>query len=127
MTASTELDAVGRDILRQLFGERSNDPSRPTPPATELAPEFFDLVRQFCYGMFWSRPGLALRDRSLITVAMLAAAGSQDQLASHLRGALNAGVTRDELIEVLMHVGLYAGIPAAVSALTTAAKVLDSI
>jgi 4-carboxymuconolactone decarboxylase len=125
MTTGTALDAVGRDILRKLFGEPGKDPSRPSPPATQLAPEFFDLVRRFCYGMFWSRSGLALRDRSLITVAMLAAAGDQDQLASHLRGALNVGATRNELIEVLMHVGLYAGIPASVSALTTAARVLD--
>jgi 4-carboxymuconolactone decarboxylase len=76
--------------------------------------------------MFWSRPNLAIRDRSLITVAMLAALGRQDELAGHLRGALNVGLSREELIEVLMQVGVYAGVPMGVAALTTAAPVLGT-
>jgi 4-carboxymuconolactone decarboxylase len=93
-------------------------------PGAQLAPDYFSLVRKFCFGMFWSRPNLAVRDRSMITVAMLAALGRQEELAGHLRGALNVGISRDELIEVLMQVGVYAGVPMGVAALNTAGPVL---
>jgi 4-carboxymuconolactone decarboxylase len=74
--------------------------------------------------MFWTRPNLSVRDRSLITVAMLAAMGRQEELAGHLRGALNVGISEEELVEVLMQAGVYAGVPLGVSALSTAASVL---
>ena len=74
--------------------------------------------------MIWSRPGLAIRDRSLVTVAQLAALGRTEELRAHLAGALNVGLTRDELIEVLMQTAVYAGVPAANEALRVAADVL---
>lgn len=123
---AADLTAKGRAIQRQLWGDAAADADRPPSPAGELAPDYFALVRQFCFGMFWSRPNLAVRDRSLITVAMLAALGRQEELAGHLRGALNVGITKDELIEVLMQVGVYAGVPAGASALSTAATVLKN-
>jgi 4-carboxymuconolactone decarboxylase len=73
--------------------------------------------------MIWSRPGLALRDRSLVTVAQLAALGRTDELRAHLAGALNVGISREELVEVLMQTAVYAGVPAANEALTVAAAV----
>ena len=94
-------------------------------PARDLAPEFFELASAFCFGGFWSRPGLDVRSRSLCTVAQLAALGRTNELKIHLQGARNLGVTRDELIEVLMQTSQYAGIPAAVEALNAAAEVLD--
>ena len=96
----------------------------PAAPFVSVAPEYAGLVREFCFGMFWSRPGLPVRDRSLITVALLAALGRHDELRGHLAGALNVGLSKEELVEALMHVGVYAGVPAAVSALNTAASVL---
>ena len=93
-------------------------------PAAKLAPEFFDYVQQTAFGMIWSRPGLAVRDRSMITCAMLAALGHHEELRGHLAGARSAGLSRDELVEVLMQVAVYAGVPAAVSALRVAADVL---
>ena len=116
--------AMGREIQRQLWGDAAADAERPALPAAELAPDYFTLVRQFCFGMFWSRPNLSVRDRSLITVAMLAALGRQEELAGHLRGARNVGITEEQLVEVLMQAGVYAGVPAGVNALTTAAAVL---
>ena len=68
---------------------------------------------------------LDLRSRSLCTVAQLAALGKTDELKGHLLGALNLGITREELIEVLMQTACYAGVPAAVSALNAAADVLQ--
>ena len=117
-------EAKGRAVQRQLWGDVAADAARPAVPAADVAPDYFAIVREYCFGMVWSRPGLAVRDRSLATVAMLAALGRQEELAAHLRGALNVGLSREELVEVLMQVGVYAGVPAGVQALTTAAKVL---
>ena len=119
-----ELRGRGREIQRQLWGDAAADNERPATPAGQLAPDYFDLVRTYCFGSVWSRPDLVVRDRSLITVAMLAALGRREELGAHLRGALNVGISRQELIEVLMQVGVYAGIPAGVAALTTAAEVI---
>ena len=112
----------GREIQRQLWGDRAAAADRPPTPAAEIAPEYFDLVREYCFGMFWSRPGLAVRDRSLITVVLLAALGKPDELRAHLMGARNVGLSQEELIEALMHVGVYAGVPTGVNALKVAAE-----
>ena len=116
-----DLLARGIEVTKKLWGDRVGGQEF---PAQKLAPEFFMLVAQFCFGMFWSRPNLALRDRSLCTVAQLAALGRTEELKAHLAGALNLGITREELIEVLMQTACYAGVPAAVTALNAAADVL---
>jgi len=126
MAAEDDYDARGREIQRQLWGERVAGADQTAEPFAAVAPDFFPLVREFCFGMFWSRPGLAVRDRSLITVVMLAALGRQEELRGHLAGALNVGLTKEELVEALMQVAVYAGVPAAVNALTTAASVLPT-
>jgi len=115
---------AGREIQRQLWGDRAADTDSPATPAGKLAPDYFDLVRRYCFGDIWARSNLAVRDRSMITVAMLAALGKQDELKAHLMGARNVGISREELIEVLMQVGVYAGIPTGVAALNSAADVL---
>ncbi len=120
-TEQADLLARGREVTVKLWGEQAGAPGL---PAAKLAPEFFGLVAQFVFGMFWSRPNLDLRSRSLCTVAQLAALGKTDELKGHLMGALNLGITREELIEVLMQTACYAGVPAAVTALNAAADVL---
>ena len=122
MADQSDLLARGREVTSTLWGDLMK--SAPTLPAAALAPEFFALVTQFVFGMFWSRPNLDLRSRSLCTVAQLAALGKTDELKGHLVGALNLGITRDELVEVLMQTACYAGVPAAVSALNAAADIL---
>ncbi len=117
-----DLLAKGIEVTRKLWGERAGGQEF---PAQKLAPEFFMLVAQFCFGMFWARPNLAIRDRSLCTVAQLAALGRTEELKAHLHGALNVGIRREELIEVLMQTACYAGVPAAVNALNAAADVLQ--
>jgi 4-carboxymuconolactone decarboxylase len=121
MAEADDLLARGRAVTKQLWGERAGAAEL---PAARLAPEFFGLVTQFCFGMFWSRPNLDIRSRSLCTVAQLAALGKTDELKGHLHGALNLGITREELVEVLMQTACYAGVPAAVTALNAAADVL---
>jgi len=121
MSEQQDLLAKGLEVTRKLWGERAGGQEL---PAQKLAPEFFGLVTQFCFGMFWSRPQLDTRSRSLCTVAQLAALGRTDELRAHLHGALNLGITKAELKEVLMQTAVYAGVPAAVSALNAAADVL---
>jgi len=83
-------------------------------------------VAESAFGMIWSRPGLPIRDRSLVTVAQLAALGRTEELRAHLAGALNVGLSREELVEVLMQTAVYAGVPAANEALRAAADVLGT-
>jgi 4-carboxymuconolactone decarboxylase len=113
----------GRAIQQQLWGDIGKGGGGGMPGA-ELAPEFFQLVQQFCFGMFWGREQLAVKNRSLVTVSQLAALGKYDELKGHLRGALNVGWTKEELIEVMMQTAVYCGVPAGVNALNAAAEVL---
>jgi len=86
---------------------------------------FQEHITAKAWGDVWQRPGLDLKTRSLITVAMLTALGKQHELKGHLRGALNNGATPAELQEVLLHAAVYCGVPAAVDAFRTAAEVVD--
>ncbi|MGD0749441.1 MAG: carboxymuconolactone decarboxylase family protein [Acidimicrobiales bacterium] len=123
MSTSEERRAAGKEIQGQLWPATRTGPTGQFP-AAKLAPDFFDLVQQHAFGDIWTRPGLPVRDRSLITVAVLAALGQTEELRAHLAGARNVGIDRDELVEVLMHVSIYAGVPATNAALRVAADVL---
>lgn len=122
MAEQTDHMAKGLEVVQKLWGPMLG--KAPQMPAQKMAPEFFGLVTQFVFGMFWSRPNLDIRSRSLCTVAQLAALGKTDELKGHLMGALNLGIKREELIEVLMQTACYAGVPAAVNALNAGAEVL---
>lgn len=78
------------------------------------------MVQDHAWGATWQRDGLALKERSLCTVAMLAALGHHQEMKGHLRGALNNGATLEEIREVLLHVGPYAGMPNAIAAFRAA-------
>jgi 4-carboxymuconolactone decarboxylase len=90
-----------------------------------LTEEFQDLLTRYAWGEIWTRPGLDRRTRSCITVAMLVALNREEELVLHLRGALNNGVTKDEIKEVLLQSAIYCGIPAANTAFRVAAKVFE--
>lgn len=117
-----ELLAKGKAVQAQLWPAVATSPGGQFP-AARLAPDFYRYVAESAFGMLWSRPGLAIRDRSLVTCAQLAALGQTDELKAHLRGALNLGITQDELVEVMMQTAVYAGVPAANAALKAAAEV----
>src|SRR5262245_5371185 len=91
----------------------------------KVAPKLIDLSEKVLFGDVWERPGLSKRDRSLITVATLVATYRPEQLRGHLERALNNGVTRDEISELITHLAFYAGWPAAMSAAKVALEVLD--
>ncbi len=95
---------------------------------TDLTAPFQDLATRVAWGGLWSGDGLKRSDRSLVTVAVLAALGRTGELRMHLRAALlRTGVDRDELVEVLLHVAVYAGLPAANEAFAILAEVADEI
>ncbi len=86
-----------------------------------------ELVTGFAWGTVWQRPGLELRERSMLTLVMLVALNRPHELKLHLRGALNNGLTREEVAEVLLQVGIYGGIPAAVDSFNIATDTFNEI
>jgi 4-carboxymuconolactone decarboxylase len=91
-----------------------------------VAPKLVDLSEKVLFGDVWERPGLSKRDRSFITVAALIAMYRTDQLPGHLERALNNGVTREEIGEIITHLAFYAGWPAAMTAGRVAKEVFDA-
>jgi 4-carboxymuconolactone decarboxylase len=91
----------------------------------DLAPKLVELTDDVLFGDVWERPGLSKRDRSLVTVAALMALYRTDQIASHVRRAVQNGVTRDELVEAITHLAFYIGWPAAMTGILTAKKVFE--
>jgi 4-carboxymuconolactone decarboxylase len=79
-----------------------------------------ELVTEYCWGAVWGRPGLPKKTRSMLNLAMLTALGRPHELKLHVKGALKNGVTREEIMEVLLQTGIYCGVPAAVDAFRTA-------
>jgi 4-carboxymuconolactone decarboxylase len=92
-------------------------------PFADVAPALDDLTQRVLFGEVWERPGLSKRDRSLITVATLVAMYCMNELPFHLKRALENGVTRDELVELITHLAFYAGWPSASTAVGIARQV----
>jgi 4-carboxymuconolactone decarboxylase len=111
----------GTKMRRRVLGDAYVD--RTLKNVTPFNEEFQDMITRHAWGEIWTRPGLPLRNRSLITLAMLIALKQTDELRLHLRGALNNGVTRDEIKEVMMQAAIYCGVPAANSAFHVAREV----
>ena len=94
--------------------------------ATPFTQPIQEHITRAAWGDVWQRPGLDLKTRSLITVAMLTALGKQQELKGHVRGALNNGATVAEIQEVLLHATVYCGVPAAVDAFRSANEVVST-
>lgn len=93
----------------------------------DLAPHYEALTRDVVFGDIWERPQLTKRDRSMITVAALTALYRSDQLRGHIHLALDNGVTRDEIIEVIEHMAIYSGFPCAGNGFDVARRVFERI
>lgn len=119
-----DLDPQGLATRRAVLGDAYVDAAlTKVTPFTEPLQE---LVTRHAWGNTWQRPGLDLRTRSIVTVSMLVALGRVHELKTHVRGALNNGVTKTELQEILLHASVYCGFPAAVHAFRVAAEVVDA-
>jgi 4-carboxymuconolactone decarboxylase len=101
----------------------SDKPPATRNPYSDIAPALADYTDRVLFGEVWERPGLSPRDRSLITVATLVALYRTNELPFHLKKALDNGVTREELIELITHLAFYSGWPTANSAVTIARRV----
>lgn len=112
----------GLEIRKAVLGPAYVEKS--LAAADDFMMAFQDLVTSYCWGNIWGREDLNRRDRSLINLAMLAALGKTDELKLHVRGAINNGLSNDEIKEVLLQVAVYAGIPAGLSAFKAAHEVL---
>ena len=104
------------------------NPNKPATPGykaiAEFAPKLAELTDKVLFGDVWERPQLSKRDRSLITCAALVALGKTEQMNFHFPRALENGVTRDELVELITHLAFYAGWPSAMSAMARAKELL---
>ena len=108
----------GLKIRRRVLG--AEYVARATAAQTELDADFQTFITETAWGAAWARAGLDLRSRHLVTIAILAALGREHELALHLRSIRNTGTTWRDVREVLMHVAVYAGIPAANAAMALA-------
>ena len=113
----------GLAVRRQVLGNNYVDTSLKN--ATSFSTDFQDFTTEVAWGEVWSRPGLDRKTRSMLTIAMLAALGAHEELRLHIRASRNTGVTDDELKEILLQVGVYAGIPAANTGFQIARSVLE--
>ena len=112
----------GMSIRRRVLGDAHVD--RAQNNRNEFNDEFQDLITRYAWGEIWSRPDLPQKTRSLVTVALMVALNRGDELAMHLRAAFRNGITRAEIIEVLLQTAIYCGVPAANSAFHIAEQVL---
>lgn len=92
---------------------------------THVTADFQDLITRYAWGDIWSRPGLEKRMRSVAVISSLIAHGHHEELAMHLRAALRNGLTREEIVEVILQSAIYSGVPAANTAFRIAREVLE--
>ena len=92
--------------------------------ASDFNIDMQELVTQYCWGDIWNRPGLDRRTRSLLNLAMITALNRPHELKLHVRGAINNGVSPDEIMDVFLQAAIYGGVPAAIDSFRVAAEVL---
>ena len=107
-----ELFEKGIANRREVIGSEYVD--KALSSATDFNIDMQELVTQYCWGDVWSRPGLERKTRSLLNLAMLTALNRPHELKLHVRGALRNGLSREQIREILLQVGIYCGVPAAV-------------
>jgi 4-carboxymuconolactone decarboxylase len=118
----TERAAAGMTVRREVLGDAHVD--RAVAGATPFTAPFQDFITRYAWGEIWSRPGLSRAERSIITLTALAVLRQEEELAMHLRAALRNGLTPEQIREVLLQVGVYAGVPAANRAFAIAQRIL---
>jgi len=113
---TTRTQVMGPEFVDRAFGN-----------ATDYTLPMQEFITRNAWGNVWQRPGLDLKTRSLVTVAMLTALGKQHELKAHARGALNNGATPEELREVMLHATVYCGFPTAIDAFRSVTEVVESL
>ncbi|WP_396431789.1 carboxymuconolactone decarboxylase family protein [Limnohabitans sp.] len=111
---TTRNQVMGADYVDRALGA-----------ATEFTQPMQEFITRNAWGNVWQRPGLDLKTRSLITVAMLTAQGKQQELKAHIRGALTNGATPEEIRELMLHATVYCGFPTAIDGFRSATEVIE--
>jgi 4-carboxymuconolactone decarboxylase len=115
----------GLQLRREVLG--ADHVARSLENATTFAEPIQKLVTEYCWGEVWTRPGLDRRSRSLVNLGMITALNRNHELGIHVRGALNNGLTREEIQEVLLQTAIYCGVPAALESFRVAERVFGEI
>lgn len=115
----------GLETRRQVLGGDYVDAS--VNKATEYNWPMQQLVTEYCWDEIWNRPGLDHKYRSILNLGMICALGRNNELKLHVRGAINNGLTKEELREVFLQVAIYCGVPAALDSFKTAQEVFDEM
>ncbi len=115
----------GTATRTRVLGEAHVARSKADP--NDIAAPFVDMITDAAWGHVWSRDTITLRERSMITLALLAGLGNLEEFELHLRATANTGATREDVTEALMHVAIYAGVPRANSAFKLARDIFDDM
>ncbi len=115
----------GLEIRKAVLGEKAVE--RSLASATDISAPLQQLVTEYCWGNVWARPGLERRVRSFLNLAMLTALNRSHELRLHIKGALNNGVTREEIREVFIQAAIYVGVPAALESTRIADEVFKEL
>lgn len=111
----------GLELRKKLVGKRASA----VTALGELAPDLEEIMNEVLFGRVWTRPGLEPKMRSAITIASLMAMQRLPQLKGHIANGLNMGLSKEEIIEILIHIAFYAGVPTAVNAFQLAKEVFQ--
>ena len=114
---------AGMKVRREVLGDAHVD--RATAGATDFSRPFQEMITRTAWGEVWTRDGLDRKTRSCITLAILTALRAENEIPMHVRAAKRNGLTDEEILEVLIHTAVYAGVPAANSAVAIANKTLS--
>lgn len=117
--------SLGTATRRAVLGDAHVD--RAEAARTEFDRPFQDLITEAAWGHVWSRPNWSKRERSMVTIALLAALGHYDEVAMHVRATANTGASREDICEAMLHVAIYAGVPAANHAIKIIKRVFDEM
>lgn len=120
-----DLFEKGLKTRREVLGAEYVDAS--IRNADDFNRDMQELVTQYCWGDVWNRPGLSRKTRSMLNLAMLAALNRPHELKLHVRGAINNGLTKDEIKEILLQVAIYCGVPAAIDSFRNAREALKEM
>ncbi|WP_018238219.1 4-carboxymuconolactone decarboxylase [Ensifer sp. BR816] len=122
---SSDRFCQGMATRRAVLGDSHVD--RAQSATTEFDQPFQALITEAAWGHVWSRPTWTKRERSIVTIALLAALGQDEEVAMHVRATANTGATREDICEALLHVAIYAGVPAANHAIRIAKQVFGEM
>jgi 4-carboxymuconolactone decarboxylase len=115
----------GMKVRRAVLGNDYVD--RATASADQYSRPLQELVTEYCWGAVWTRPGLERQQRSILNLGMLVALNRMHEFKLHVRGALNNGLTREQISEVILQTAIYCGVPAAIDAMRNAREVFAEV